>query len=202
MIFKYFDKPEIFIGLRDKETHCDLCDQPKLCFDAGAFLGEDEIASICPECLATGRLYELDCYTCQGDVTELKRQLRERHPSLTKAEVDDLADQKTLELEKTTPPLVTWQDWEWPSVDGDYGRFIGYGSRPFYTQLAGDIDAKSLFEKSIYYAQADDTDADEWWQDMPRKTVNDYKASSDYSTLFYVFKSLHSDQIVTIWDTE
>ncbi|GAB3931300.1 CbrC family protein [Larkinella terrae] len=202
MTFKYVDKPEVFMGLRDKETRCEFCNQQKLCFNADAFYGEDEIESICPDCLATGRLYERDSYTCQGDLAELKRQLQDRNPDLSKAEVDDLADQKTLELEKTTPPLITWQDWDWPCIDGDYGRFIGYGSKPFYTQLSTETDAQTLFEKSIYYALADDSDADELWKDVPQKTVNDYKTSSDYSTLFYVFKSLHSDQIVTIWDAE
>lgn len=202
MTFKYFDKPELFVGLREKETRCDLCDQQKWCFDAESFYGEDELASICPECLAEGRLYERDSYTCQGDLAELKRQLKAQNPGLSQADIDDLADQKTLELEKTTPHLITWQDWEWPCVDGDYGRFIGYGSKPFYTQLATQTDAHSFFEKSIYYALADETDTDELWQSMPRKTVTNYKASSDYSTLFYVFKSLHSDKIITIWDAD
>jgi uncharacterized protein CbrC (UPF0167 family) len=165
-------------------------------------LGEEEIASICPDCLATGRLYERDIYTCQGDITELKRQLKEVNPSLTKADIDDLADQKTLELEKTTPQLITWQDWEWPCADGDYCRFIGYGSRPFYKELASGADARLFFEKSLYYTLVDETDANELWEDMPRKTVKDYADSSPYSTLFYVFKSLHSDQIITIWESD
>ncbi|WP_138995268.1 CbrC family protein [Larkinella sp. C7] len=202
MTFTYFDQPARWIGVSDQETRCDLCHQQKPCFDATGFFGEDELAFICPDCLSNGRLYERDSYTCQGDVAELKRQLKSLHPALSKAELDDLADQKTLELEKTTPHLVTWQDWEWPCADGEYARFIGYGSRPFYTKLVGNSDARMLFEKSIYYTLAEESDAEELWEDVPRKLIVDYADSSKYSTLFYVFKSLHSDQIITLWDSD
>jgi hypothetical protein len=37
---------------------------------------------------------------------------------------------------------------------------------------------------------------------MPDKEISNYGESSQYSTLFYVFKSLHSERIVTIWDAE
>ncbi|GAB3913715.1 hypothetical protein GCM10028803_58230 [Larkinella knui] len=201
MTFKYVDKPEVFIGLGDEETPCDLCHQQKPCFDAAAFFGEEEMAWICPDCLANGRLYERDSYTCQGDVMELKRQLKALNPALTKADIEDLADQKTLELEKTTPHLITWQDWEWPCADGDYARFIGYGSRPFYQHLAGGSDAESFFKKSIDYAQNEAPNPDELWEDVPKKSINNYADSSEYSTLFYVFKSLHSDRIITLWDS-
>ncbi|MGM9507580.1 CbrC family protein [Larkinella sp. GY13] len=202
MTFTYLDQPELFVGVSDENSRCDLCHRQKPCFDAAGFFGEDELAFICPECLSNGRLYERDSYTCQGDVAELKRQLHEANPALNKADIDDLADHKTLELEKTTPHLVTWQDWEWPCADGDYARFIGYGSKPLYKQLANDSDAQSLFEQSLYYTLKEECEPGELWEDVPKKAIPDYAASSNYSTLFYVFKSLHSDQIITLWDSD
>lgn len=201
MTFKYFDKPEIFTGLRGSPTVCDICGQEKLCFDAEAFLGSENIASICPECLASGQLQQRDIFTCEGDIAELKRQLKNLHPSLTELEIDDIAKQKTIELEKTTPYLVTWQDWRWPCADGDYCQFIGYGSRPFYEALATTSTGEALFKYSFYYNLKDDSDIDYLWQDiLPKEEVKDYHDSKALATLFYVFKSLHSDTIITIWD--
>ncbi|WP_128548669.1 CbrC family protein [Larkinella soli] len=203
MTFKYFDKPEIFVGFLDEKTTCDTCGEFTRCFDAEPFYGEETLAAVCPSCLEKGRLYGMDVYTCEGDFSELKRQLTERHPDLDENEIDAMAEEKTRELEKTTPHLVTWQDWLWPCADGDYCQFIGYGSRPLYNRLSRDFNGQALFESSLYYTLRDDSDADALWEEeMPRKEVRTYEESSRYSTLFYVFKSLHSDQIITTWDSD
>lgn len=57
MTFKYFDKPEIFTGLRDKLTICNTCGQEKFCFDAETFVGAEDITSICPDCLISRLRY-------------------------------------------------------------------------------------------------------------------------------------------------
>ena len=126
MTFTYLDQPALFVGVSDENPRCDLCHQQKPFFDAAGFFGEDKFAFICPDCLSNGRLYERDRYTCQGDVAELKRQLKALHPALSKAALDD----------------------------------------------------------------------------VPQKRIQDYADSSNYSTLFYVFKRLHSDQIITLWDSD
>jgi len=201
MTFKYFDKPEIFTGLRDKKATCDTCGQEKICFDAEAFYGSEEISSICPDCLANGKLIGKDIFTCVGDISELKRQIKDLNPTLTDLEIESLAKQKTTELEKTTPLLVSWQDWSWPCSDGDYCRFIGYGSRQFYNSLATKTTGEDLFKDSFYYNLKDDSDIDYLWEDiLPETKIDDYNNSNEMSTLFYVFKSLNSDKIVTIWD--
>lgn len=201
MTFKYFDKPEIFTELSDSVTKCDICGQEKHCFDAEVFFGEEDFTSICPECLAEGKLLNRDAFTCIGDITELKRQLKNLNPVLTELQIDDIANQKTIELEKTTPHLVTWQDWDWPCADGDYCKFIGYGSKPFYSSLATKTTGEKLFKNSFYYNLKDNSDVDYLWQDiLPDEEVKDYNDSNEWATLFYVFKSLNSDSIITIWD--
>lgn len=201
MTFKYFDRPEIFTGLRDDVTTCDTCGEEKHCFDAELFVGGEDITSICPDCLASGQLRDRDIFTCDGDISELKRQLKILNPTLTELQIDETAKQKTTELEKTTPHLVTWQDWQWPCADGDYCKFIGYGSRPFYNSLATTTTGEDLFKNSFYYNLKDDSDIDYLWQDvLPEKEVKDYNDSNKLATLFYVFKSLHSDTIITIWE--
>tara|TARA_R110000737_G_C14597927_1_gene488592 strand:- start:1529 stop:1864 length:336 start_codon:yes stop_codon:yes gene_type:complete len=77
---------------------------------------------------------------------------------LSELQIDEIANQKTIELEKTTPHLVTWQDWSWPRVVGDYCKFIGYGSRPFYNSLATKATGEQLFKNSFYFNLMDDSD--------------------------------------------
>lgn len=150
MTFKYFDNPELYVGLCDTETICDTCGQTKLCFDAEAFYGSADLTFICPNCSESGKLINIDAFTCEGDIINLIEQLKQLNPSFTDDEIQKIANQKTIELEKTTPHLMTWQDWNWPAVDGDYCKFIGYGSKPFYSNLAKDIPVEEFFKASFY----------------------------------------------------
>ena len=201
MTFTYFENPFKFSPLSEGLTSCDLCGQEKICFDATLFYGEEQITGICPECLADGKLTDMDIFTCDGDVEELRSQLKGIHPEWRDKEIEDEVARKTSVLEKTTPHLVTWQDWEWPCVDGDYCKFIGYGSKPLYASLAPGTDGEQLFKNSFYDVSDDEADIDGFWEDsLPGDAINDYEASTDFDTLFYVFKSLHSDTIVTVWD--
>ncbi|MFD3001193.1 CbrC family protein [Pontibacter toksunensis] len=114
--------------------------------------------------------------------------------------IEQQAREKTEELEKTTPHLITWQDWEWPCAEGDYCKFIGFGSKPLYRELSAGKPEKEFFSDSIYYTLLG-SDLEYLWSDvLPEKEVKDYNDSTQYSTLFYVFKSLKSDTVVTILD--
>jgi uncharacterized protein CbrC (UPF0167 family) len=197
MTFKYFDKPEILIGIQDKKEICDTCGEEKYCFNAEAFYGEESINSICPNCLAIGKLLGRSIYTCTGDVLELKRQIKELNPAMSDDEVDILSKEKTEELEKKTPHLTTWQDWSWPSADGDYCKFIGYGSKPFYKELARSNRIEEFFKDSFYDKNSF---TDNLWEDVPDKLIRNFEESNQYNILFYIFKSLNSDKIITIWD--
>ena len=201
MNFTYFENPEKYTGLRDHITACHFCEEEKACFEAEAFYGEDSIDSICPQCLLDGRLLEIDSTTCNGDIEDLKRQLKELHPSLGNSEVQQIAADRTTALEKTTPPLITWQDWEWPALDGDYGKFIGYGSKELYKRLARGASAQQFFEDSIRN-EDEEIDTEYLWDEVITDTeIKDYTESAEQETLFYIFKSLTSDKIVTIMDT-
>ncbi len=201
MEFKYFEQPEKFTAYTAAKTTCNVCQQTKHCFDAETYYGEDRLSAICPECLASGALRAYDSTTCEGDIEELIRQLQAIHPDLSTDEVASLAQGKTEVLEKTTPHLMSWQDWNWPCADGDYCRFIGYGSKFLYNQLARDKDGARLFRQSLYYTVKDEEDADELWEEyMPAKSIRTYEASLEFDLLFYVFKSLIDQRIITVWD--
>lgn len=201
MTFKYFENPEIFVGLKDNETICDTCGEMKKCFDAESFFGEDKINSICPDCLANGQLKNKSIFTCDGDISELKRQLKEIHPSYSDIEINSLAIEMTNELVKTTPHLVTWQDWPWPCADGDYCTFIGYGSKPFFNALSTVNTGEYIFKNSLYNSLIDNSDVDYLWNNvLSQDEVKDYNDSNKLTTLFYVFKSKISDKIITVLD--
>jgi uncharacterized protein CbrC (UPF0167 family) len=202
MTFTYFDKAEKYSPLSEEAVSCDLCRMEKVCFDAELYYGTDQIDYICPECLAAGKLNDRDIFTCEGDIDELRRQLVVIHPDWSDAQIEGLAAEKTSVLEKTTPHLVSWQDWVWPCAEGDYCRFIGFGSKTLYASMAPGTDGMVLFKNSFYHTVADDVDVDEFWDDLlPEEDIADYNESADLPVLFYVFKSLHSDRIVTIWDS-
>lgn len=202
MQFKYFARPDLYTGFIEEETQCDICQKETKCFDASAFYGTEELNAICPECLATGKLYGKDVSTCNGDIAELRRQLKVYHPALSNSDIDRIAQQKTEELEKTTPHLVTWQDWDWPCLEGEYCTFIGYGSKGLYNRISNNGSEKDVFFNSLYGDLKEVSDTEQLWVDMPVQEINSYEESNDYPTLFYVFKSLKSDQIVTIWDCQ
>lgn len=200
MTFKYFDRPDLFVGLRDTETICDTCGQFKFCFDAEGFLGSDNLTSICPECLAFGKLTNLNSFTCDGDIKKLVEQLKQLNPNLTDNEIQDIANEKTIELEKTTPSLITWQDWSWPCLEGDYCKFIGFGTKPMYQLLAKDTPVEDFFKDSFYKPEQFIDYL--WTEAVPNTIIKNYEDSNQYGTLFYVFKSLNSDKIVTTWDCD
>lgn len=202
MLFTYFEQPEKYSPLSEEETPCDFCGIEKLCFEGELFYGTDQVAYICPECLAEGKLTGRDIFTCEGDIEELRQQLRALHPEWSDEQIESVATEKTSALEKTTPHLVSWQDWSWPCADGDYCRFIGYGSKALFASMAPGTDGVQLFKHSIYHSIADDADVDTLWDDLlPEDDIADYHESADLPILFYVFKSLHTDRIVTIWDS-
>ncbi|MGC4039132.1 MAG: CbrC family protein [Chitinophagaceae bacterium] len=203
MKFKHFESPEKFGTYLIGAAACDICGFERKCFDGSFFSGEEEINAICPDCLIAGELKEMDIFTCQGDRGELEQQLREINPAMSDEEIEKRINEKTEELEKTTPALITWQDWDWPACDGDYCVFIAYGSQPLFNQLAKDKNGKRLFKDSIYYTMDADDDIDELWDEsLPEKNVKNSKDAETLSPLFYVFKSLNSDTIVTLWDID
>lgn len=202
MTYTYFDKAGKYSPHSQEAVTCDLCGLEKVCFEAALYYGTEQIEYICPECLAGGKLAGRDIFTCEGDIEELRHQLRTLHPEWSDEQIESVATEKTFALEKTTPHLVSWQDWPWPCADGDYCRFIGYGSKKMYASMAPGTDGMELFKNSIYHTVADDADVGAFWDDLlPEENIADYDESADLPVLFYVFRSIHTDRIVTIWDS-
>jgi uncharacterized protein CbrC (UPF0167 family) len=197
--FKYIENPEVLIGVSKTEVHCSKCGKRKFCFDAEGFYGDHDLENICSSCLQSGALIGENAYSCDPDTAELIKQINDLKPNAGEEEITSEVKQKTQELEQRTPHLVTWQDWQWPCAEGDYCKFIGYGSKPFYQILAGTEDSEKFFGESLHHDFNEDAEY-LWNSVLPEKMVKSYADSNDYGTLFYVFKSQYSDKIITVWD--
>ena len=166
------------------------------------FMGWILIDWICLDCLANGELRKLDIFTCEGDVEALHEQLTALHPTASAEQIEAWAQEKTEELERTTPHLVTYQDWPWPAADGDYCQFVAYGSKAFFNGRAADGDGKILFLDFLQNADEVEDVEELWAEDLPDKAINTYSETGSYPALFYVFQSLHSSRLLTVWDME
>lgn len=204
MPYKYFKHPKRFVAFHDDETNCQICKEKKICLDASSFYGEDELDSVCEDCLKAGRLTEIGACTNDADAEMLVKQLKELHPNWTKKELYEDAKAKTDELELRTPPILSWQEWKYPAADGDYCQFIGFASKQDYERLAlleeEEIDVKEFFASTLYDTFAEDTNIDGVWKSMANRKIKNVAQSNDYFLLVYLFKSLHSETYVTVWD--
>ena len=204
MPYKYFKYPSRLAAFHDDAIACQICAEEKICLDASSFYGEKEMDAVCEDCLKAGRLKEISACTTDADVEMLVNQLEELHPDWEKDQLLQDAKAKTDELEFCTPPVLSWQEWKYPAADGDYCQFLGFASKQDYERLSllaeEEIDAKAFFASTLYDTFAEDTNVDGVWDSLPNKKIKQVAQSNDYFLLVYLFKSLHSDTYVSLWD--
>ena len=196
--YKYYDNPKAFLASEFYYTKCDICNKTKWCFDASSFYWEEELSAVCEECLSSTKIQK-KFSTCSWDIDELRKQLMLNLNWISANDIEKLVKEKTYELETTTPLLITWQDWVWPVIEWDYAKFIGFGSIPLYNELSWKNNFEEFFLNSLYYEE--DKENELLILQIPKTEIRNYDDSNKYNTLFYVFKSLKSDKIVTMWDS-
>lgn len=198
IIFRYFEHHHQFSTYREDPDQCDLCGRSGPGYD-GPFYGLLDIDFVCEECLAVGRLAAIDIATNQGDVAALRDQLRILHPQSGDGERDQLARDRTAELEHQTPHLVTWQDFFWPAHCGDYCRFIKEVGQPELARLSPDGDGPAFLATHA----SDITDIDharEVWADVRLDTPLDGHLA--YPLSVYLFRCLTCGEYVLLWDCD
>jgi uncharacterized protein CbrC (UPF0167 family) len=200
MDFKYFDDYVNLTSLTKDKIECQICKTITICFDSASY-GSEKMEHVCPNCIFDKKLYDKDISLNEGDISWLVLQLKEINKDLNENQIQENANKKTIELEKGTPHLLTWQDFEWPCLDGDYAKFIGFGSKPLFNSLALDAKGKKLFKKSIHPELMDDFEED-FWDEMPNKLITNLKETNGLGILTYVFKSLTSEKIIVWIDQE
>lgn len=111
--------------------------------------------------------------------------------------MNKLAQLKTRELVKTTPPLLASTAFLWPALAGEYAKFIGYGSKQFYETLSSKTDAFTYFCNSIN-EEPDKQKAREFWETkLPEEIIKNFNDSLTINPRVFVFQSLKSNLIVS-----
>ena len=197
--FRYFRNPHRFSTYSERLQACDLCRETKPGY-RGPFYGSGRAEFVCEGCLAVGKLAEQGLATNDGDVGALRRQLHDLNPALDEERCERLVRERTTELERRTPHLVTWQDFEWPAHCGDYLCFIEEVGQPDLNALAQDGDGCSFLATHLHEQYREQLPTVELWSsirpDSPRDNANAYTVG------VWLFQCLHCGMYVILWDCE
>jgi len=158
MKFKYFRDPENVAFRADDNSKCSICGAVGLWFDAGGFYGGNEIDCICDNCLADGKLKELEIET-------------------NEAFEGSVEEQETIIYR--TPALPTWQDRVWPFINGQYCVFERMASK-------ADFVDKDEFKGSFSDFEKENSDMDWLWEMLSEKRIANHK-DGNFNVSVYLF---------------
>ncbi len=191
--FKYFKYPHHFSKHQTQPETCGICGL-SLSGYRGSFIGEIELEFVCEDCLVLGKSADKEVYTNQGNIEELRKQLKGLQPELTHKELTVLVAARNTELEQRTPAPVTWQDFLWPVHCGNYCCYIKEVGKADLNDLAEGGDGQAFFENNLTDA---DTDAEEVWEAIrPDSPPN---ATLAYSVGVYLFQCLYCAEYLILW---
>jgi uncharacterized protein CbrC (UPF0167 family) len=161
MNFQYFSDPTNFAYISDELVGCSVCKEETLCFDAGGYSGIESIDYICPDCLKSGKLVELDV-----------------EPNM----VYGNESESTITIAYKTPALPTWQDTIWPLVNGAHPTFERIASKE-------DFLNQNDFIESFIGRDQKKSEITWLWDMLPKKRLKNYKEAHDISV--YLFSLNH-----------
>lgn len=190
--YRYFADPHSSTASTwsDEAKICAICGERRPGY-AGPFYGVEQVDFVCEACLIAGRLAERDQTANEGDVAALRDQL-EGGP-----DADRLVAARTEELERRTPPLVSWQEVVWPAHCGDYCRFDGEVGLRELDELAPDGDGFAFFRAHVHEDIARDIDAADL---LPAHAPPSRSQSNSPSV--YLFRCLSCSRPVLWWDVD
>ena len=169
MNFKFFSDTDNFAFRLDEPSNCSVCSKVGLWFDAEMYAGANEIKCICDSCLSSGGLIQLGI------------------------EPNDSIDNGTEDFKTIiykTPSLPSWQDIQWPLINGSYPVFERIASKE-------DFVSKEEFIDSFIASGDKNTDLDWLWGLLPDKKLASYKGASDISV--YLFRL--EEHKYWLWDS-
>lgn len=183
MEFKYFKDPKNFSYIIKNQSHCSVCSDLTVCFDATLYYGRTEIERICAKCLKNGSLISLDISVNNINEQDLINYFGE---SLKASEFGN-------QIVYMTPKLPTWQDIEWPFKNGEFGVFEKIASK---LDFKGE-NPKQIFKNSFSPSEQESSDLDYLWDTLPNQAIKDIDSGS-YDISIYLFK-FGNEQFCT-WD--
>ncbi len=158
MNFKYFRDPLNFAYLSDKSVSCSVCKEVKICFEAGGYVGLQDIDNICEDCLKAGKLIEL------GNEANLL--------------AGDYSSEAAMTIAYKTPAFPNWQDTAWPIINEQYPVFERIASKE-------DFNDKQEFIDSFIEEDEKKSDISWLWDMLPDKALKNYNEAPDVS--IYLF---------------
>jgi uncharacterized protein CbrC (UPF0167 family) len=198
--YRYFAAPHTFSTYSAMARRCDLCGVERPGY-GGPFAGgrrdEPRVRHVCEPCLRVGDLGQRDLCTNNADQRALREQLGSRHADDATDTVDGLVAERTAELERRTPPLVTWQPLLWPAHCNDYCRYVKEAGRPDLVLLAPDRDGRAFL--AAHGDGIEDLDhASEIWEGIRPDVPSDNAVA--YAVGVYLFQCLECGRYVILWD--
>jgi uncharacterized protein CbrC (UPF0167 family) len=200
MNYRHFQYPHKFSTYTSEEHHCALCKQIRLGCYVRPFYGRQQIEFVCEACLMSGKLAEVGSTTNEADVGALHKQLEDMHPDLDAEQIQELVQQRTVEIECKTPHLVTWQHFRWPAHCGDYCCFIKEVGKPDLNKLASDGNGQGFFGEHLHGRDMSITNAPDVWESIRPDSPKDNAVA--YSVGVYLFQCLHCHEYVILWDCD
>lgn len=199
MRFKYFRNAKKLGGILKTKHACSLCGYKTKCFEGESFYGETEVEAICYKCLTDGKLEGKGIFANDADVEALFDQILELNPDKPKEELLAEAKAKIDEIELRTPPILSWDDWKYPALDGDFCDFVGFTSKPELNELAEDGDGKRFLIEHLRVDEENLINPEIVWYQLPERKIETIE-HTNHNCLCYLFQSRVSGKYLIIWD--
>ena len=193
-LFRYHQSPHEFSTYSQEVRNYDLCGKKASGYE-GPFYGANKIDFVCEECLVSGKLAERNASTNEGDFGTLKKEIQEKQSNLSSEEIESLVKVADDELQHRTPHVVTWQDFFWPVHCADYCCFIKEAGKPDLLKIASEGQVHLLFD------DIDNEDFGQWFEAAVRPD-SPTDNSVAYSVGVYLFKCLHCQKYMVLWDAD
>jgi uncharacterized protein CbrC (UPF0167 family) len=195
--FRYFEHPHSFSSYQLEPETCGICGHQRAGYRCVFHGPKAPFDFVCEDCLASGRLAEHDLSTNAADRAALEQQLRQLRPPLDGTALQTQVQACTAEVEQRTPPVVTWQYFQWPAHCGDYCRFVQEVGKRDLNRLAANRDGLAFFATHTREIQ-DLAHAQEVWPYIRPDSPRDGKNA--YDVAVYFFDCLKCGQPVMLWD--
>lgn len=199
MTFKYFRKPKVLGGLLKEKHNCGICGYKTKCFEGESFYGEAIVDAVCYRCLKDGKLEGTGIFANDADVEALFDQMLALNPDKPKAELLIEAKSKINEIELRTPPILSWDDWKFPALDGDFCEFISFTSKPELNELAEDGDGKRFLMEHLRIDEENLINPEIVWYQLSDTKINVIE-QTNHNCLCYLFQSKVTGKYLVIWD--
>lgn len=179
--FKYFDN--VIKNAEYTNDKCQICGTNKYCLEGVYFDSEEDIISVCIECLRKGK----KTVNIPDLIQErLYRELKENQEGLDKIKLKQKLDSYVEEL-KITPPVPWIQYNDWPVCCSDFARYMGEWDKEQINDNAPDGNGKKYIMTILdEFSKSKIDDIDVFWDDI-----------GIYTEIF-IFKCINCSKYVTI----